>query len=111
MDPAKGLSIKVTDEASSDTENTYQKGVLTDNDKKRNPKQMEEWSILSDQVKYIQHDECDTLDNLNIDPLNCHLYEDLYKELKEKEMLKTSVDFSGFSEKLKSDYLDVYDGV
>ena len=28
-----------------------------------------------------------------------------------KKMLKTSIDFSGVSEKLKSDYLDVYDGV
>ena len=26
-------------------------------------------------------------------------------------MLKTSIDFSGGSEKVKSDYLDVYDGV
>ena len=26
-------------------------------------------------------------------------------------MLKTSIDFSGISEKLKSDYLDVYDGI
>ena len=26
-------------------------------------------------------------------------------------MLKTSIDFSGISEQLKSDYLDVYDGV
>ena len=72
---------------------------------------MEEWSILSDHVKYVQHDESDTLHNLNFDPLNYHLNEDLYKELKEKEMLKTSIDFSGISEKLKSDYLDVYDGV
>ena len=41
--------------------------------------------------------------------MNYYLNEDLYKELKEKEMLKTSIDFSGISEKLKSDYL--YDGV
>ena len=72
---------------------------------------MEEWSILSDHVKYVQHDESDTLHNPNYDPLNYHLNEDLHKELKEKEMLKTSIDFSSISEKLKSDCLDVYDGV
>ena len=33
------------------------------------------------------------------------------KDLKEQEMLKTNIDFNGVSEKLKSDYLDVYDGV
>ena len=32
------------------------------------------------------------------------------KELKEQEVLKTSIDFSGVSEKMKSDYSDVYDG-
>ena len=34
-----------------------------------------------------------------------------FTELKEQEMLKASIDFSGVSEKVKSDYLDVYDGV
>ena len=72
---------------------------------------MESCSILSDHVKYVQHDDSDILHNLNFDSLNYHVNEDIYKELKEQEMLKTSIDFSGVSEKLKSDYLDVYDGV
>ena len=52
-----------------------------------------------------------TLHNLNFDPLNYHLNEDIYKELKEKEMLNTSIDFSGILEKMKLDCLHVYDGV
>ena len=101
----------MTEQSLSETESTSQKGILSDIDKKKNPKQMEEWSILSDHVKYVQHDESDTLHNLDFDPLNYHLNEDLYKELKEMEMLKTRIDFSGISEKLKSDYSHVYDGV
>ena len=111
INPAKGVSIKVTKQTSSEAENTYQKGILSEIDKKKNPKQMEEWSILSDHVKYVQHDESDTLHNFNFDTLNYYLNKDIYKELKEKEMLKTIIDVSGISEKLKSDYLDVYDGV
>ena len=72
---------------------------------------MEAWSILSDHVTYVQHDESDSLHNLNFDPLNHHLNKDICKDLKEKEMLKTSIDFSGISEKMKLNYLDVYDGV
>ena len=72
---------------------------------------MESWLILSDHVKYVQHDDSDILHNLNFDSLNYHVNEDIYKDLKEQEMLKTSIDFSGVSEKLKPDYLDVYDGV
>ena len=58
---------------------------------------METWSILSDHVKYVQHDESDILHNLNFDSLNYHLNEDIYKELKEQEVLETSIDFSGIS--------------
>ena len=49
--------------------------------------------------------------NENFDSLNYCVNEDIYKELKEQEILKTSIDFSGVSEKVRSDYLDVYDGV
>ena len=95
----------------TEDENAYQKGIVADIDQKKTPKPMESWSILSDHVKYIQHDESDSLHNVNFDSLNYHVNEDIYKDLKEQQMLKTGIDFSGVSEKLKSDYLDVYDGV
>ena len=72
---------------------------------------MESWSILSDHVKYVQHDESDSLSNVSFDSLNYHVNEDIYKELNKQEMLRASINFSGVSEKVKSDYLDVYDGV
>ena len=49
---------------------------------------MESWSILSDLVKYVQHDESDTLHNVNFNSLNYSINEDIYKELKEEELLK-----------------------
>ena len=52
-----------------DIENIYQKAILSDVSK-RNPAQMEEWSILSDHVKYIKHDGSEMFHNLNIDTLN-----------------------------------------
>ena len=107
--PKKDVRIKVIEH--TEDENMYQKGIVTDLDKKKFLKPMESWSILSDHVKYIQHDESDNLHNMNFDSLNYHVNEDIYKDLKEQEILKTSIDFSGMSEKLKSDYLDVYDGV
>ena len=38
-------------------------------------------------------------------------YKDLYQELKGKEILMVDVDFGNSPEKLKSEYLDVYEGV
>ena len=46
VNPTKGLSIKVTEQSLPEAENTYQNGILSDIDKNKNPKQMEEWSIL-----------------------------------------------------------------
>ena len=90
----------------------YQKAILTDINKTgKDPTQIEEWLILSHHVKYVKHDGSGTFQNLNIDALNYHQNKDLYKELKEKEMLRASVNFDRSPEKLRSDYLDVYEGV
>ena len=49
--------------------------------------------------------------HLSFDSLNYQLNEDLYNELKREKILTASIDFSGISETLKSDYLDMYNGV
>ena len=98
---------------SVDTEldNTYQKAIITENDKKKNPTQMKEWSILSDHVKYVMSDGSETFHKLNIDQMNYRHERGLYKELKEKELLSADVNFGRSPEKLKAEYLDVYEGV
>ena len=57
------------------------------------------------------HDESEAFHKLNIDTLNYRQNKDLYKELKEKELLDASVNFGESSIKLKTNYLDVYEGV
>ena len=48
---------------------------------------------------------------MNIDQINYRHERGLYKELKEKELLSADVNFGGRPEKLKAEYLDVYEGV
>ena len=95
----------------SELDNTYQKAILAEVSKKKDPTQIEERSILSDHVKYIMHDESEAFQKLNIDSLNYRQNKDLYKELKEKELLDASVNFGRSPNKLKADYLYVYEGV
>ena len=92
---------------------TYQKATLNDvNKKEKVSTQMEDWSILSNHVKYVKHDDgLETFHKLNVNTLNYHQYKDLYQELKGKEILTVNVDFGNNPEKLKSEYLDVYEGV
>ena len=91
--------------------NSYKNAMLKESDRKRDPVPMEEWSILSDHVKYVTHDESDAFHKLNIDLMNYRQNRDIYKRLNSEEMLKTSLNFGKSPEKLKSDYLDVYEGV
>ena len=72
----------------SELDNAYQKmlttGYKTDtgpNNKAKSPTQMKEWSILSDQIKYITSDKSKTYNNLNIDQLNYRQDISLYREL------------------------------
>ena len=82
------------------------------NKKEKVSTQMEDWSILSDHVKYVKHDDgSETFHKLNVNTLNYCQNKDLYQELKGKEILPVDVDTHYSPEKLKSKYLDVYEGV
>ena len=102
------MLVKTEIENSSD--NIYQKAILNEVSKKEKVSaQMEDWSILSDHVKYVRHDDgSGTFHKLTVNTLNYHKNKDLYQELKGKEILMVDVDFGGSPEKLKSEYLDVY---
>ena len=101
--------------ADTDTglDNTYQKVILTENDKKMSPTQMKEWSILSDNVKYVTSDASgsDTFHKLNIGQMNYKRERNLYKELQEEVSLNADVNFGRRPDKLKAEYLNVYKGV
>ena len=110
------ITPKPTEEIEMD--NAYQKTLIigTENkveqsDKKMSPAQMKEWSILSDHVKYFTSDGSKTFNNLSIDQMNYRQDIDLYRELQEKELLNTDVNFGGSPNRLKAEYLDVYEGV
>ena len=66
---------------------------------------------MSDHVKYITSDKSKTFNNLSIDQINYREDISLYRGLQEKESLSTNVKFGGSSAKLKSEYLDVYEGI
>ena len=91
--------------------NPYQKVILNkvfrEEDKSS---EMRNWSIFSDNVRYIQHEQM-TPQNLNIDTLDYRHHKELYLKLKEEERETLDIDFGIYPDVLKSKYLDVYEGV
>ena len=71
---------------------------------------MRNWSIFSDNVRYIQHEQM-TPHELNIDTLDYQQHKELYFKLKGEERETLDIDFGTYPDILKSKYLDVYEGV
>ena len=64
---------------------------------------MEQWSILSNLLKYVQHSKFNSMSHsLNIKPVN------RYKVKPNKEGEFREVDFGTSSQNLQGEYLDVY---
>ena len=57
--------------------NTYKDAMLKESDRKRGLVPMEEWSILSDHIKYVMHGESEAFQKLSIDSLNYRQDRDL----------------------------------
>ena len=92
-------------------DNPYKKVVLNKvfKEKDKSP-EMRNWSISSDNVRYVQHDQVPP-QNLHIDTLDYRDHKELYFKLREEERETLDIDFGLYPEVLKSKYLDSYEGV
>ena len=72
--------------------------------------EMKNWSIFSDNIRYIQHDKM-TTQNLNFDTLDYRNHKDLHLQLKEEPLLSLDIDFGLYPDVTKARYLDVYEDV
>ena len=96
----------------SGEENPYRELIINNAEKIEVQKtQMEQWSILSNKLNYIQHSRLNSMDHsLDIRPINKHKSQSndsqssLVKEFRE-------VDFGKDPQNLQDEYLDVYEGI
>ena len=92
-------------------DNPYKKVVLNKvfKEEDKSP-EMRNWSIFSDNVRYIQHDQV-TPQNLNVGTLDYRDHKELYFKLKEKKGETLNIDFGLYPDVIRSRYLDVYKGI
>ena len=87
--------------------NPYRELIVNNAEKTEPPMtQMEQWSILSNILNYIQHSKFNSMiHTLNIRPVNrFKVKPDMGKEFKE-------LDFGTVPQNLQEEYLDVYEGI
>ena len=102
----------MTTEMSQNQDDNPHKRVVLNNIYKIPEKclEMKNWSIFSDNIRYIQHDKMTTC-NLNFDTLDYRNHKDLYLQLKEEKRETLDVDFGLFPDITKARYLDVYEDI
>ena len=68
--------------------------------------QMEQWSILSNLLNYVQHSRFNSMNHsLDVKPVN------RYKTKSSEEREIREIDFGTAPQNLKDEYLDVYEGI
>ena len=107
----KDQELNRLDDTSRDI-NPYRELIVNNAEKKETVlSQMEQWSILSNVVNYIQYDRHPkNFHNLNIRTANKEKYK-RNSNIEEEERYMLELDFVDMLEKLKEKYLDVYEGI
>ena len=91
--------------------NFYKEFMIKEPNKNKHQAPMEEWSILSDYVKYVTHGKSKVFQKLSINSMNYQQNRDLYKSLNNEQTIRTNLNFGNSPENLKADCLDVYEGI
>ena len=79
--------------------------------KRGNNSQIEQWSILSDNIVYVRSEDRDIMNGIEIKPIDYREHKRIYRKMGKEGGEKLEMDFGESLEIMKSRYMDVYDDV
>ena len=92
--------------------NQYEKALLSGrNMKKGSNSQMEQWSILSNNIVYVRSEDRDIMNGIDIKPIDYREHKRIYRKMGKEGGKRLEMDFGESPEVMKSRYMDVYDDV
>ena len=90
--------------------NQYEKALLSDWNMIKSNSQMEQWSILSNNIVYVKLEDNDFMNGIDIKPIDYRDHKRMYRKMgKEGEWL--NIDFGESLEIMRNKYMDVYDEI
>ena len=106
------LSIPQRQATFTNDVNQYEKALLSGRNMKRGSNsQIEQWSILSDNIVYVRSEDRDIMNGIDIKPIDYREHKRIYRKMGKEGGEKLEMDFGEGPEIMKSRYLDVYDDV
>ena len=92
--------------------NLYEKVFASDvNTMNKNKSQMEQWSILSDNIVYVRSVGYEDMKGIDIKMVDYQDYKRMYRKMGKEEGQKMNIDFGESPSVLEGKYMDVYDDV
>ena len=91
--------------------NQYEKDLLSDRNVRKSNLQMEQWSILSDNIVYVKSKDSDIMNGINIKPIDYREHKRMYRKMGKEGGERIDIDFGESPEVVKSRYMDVYDNI
>ena len=92
--------------------NPYERALLSDRnlDRKFNS-QIEQWSILSDNITYVKSEDKDIMSGIDIKPIDYQKHKRIYRKMNKEKGEKIGIDFGESPQIMKDRYMDMYDEV
>ena len=92
--------------------NLYTRVLVSDiNTLVKNKSQMEQWSILSENIVYVRSVGYDVMSGVDIKMVDYHDHRKIYKKMGKEEGQIMTIDFGESPDVLKAKYMDVYEDV
>ena len=91
--------------------NQYEKALLSDRYMSRSNAQMDQWSILSDNIVYVKSKDSDIMGGIAIKSIDYREHKRMYRKMNKEGGERIDIDFGESLEVMKSRYMDVYDNV
>ena len=91
--------------------NQYEKALLSDRNMRRSNAQMDQWSILSDNIVYVKSKGSDIMNGIDIKSIDYREHKRIYRKMGKEGGERIDIDFGESLEVMKSRYMDVYDNI
>ena len=91
--------------------NQYEKVLISDRNMIKSNSQMEQWSILSDNIIYVRSEGNDIMNGIDIKLVDYRYHKRMYRKMGKEEGEWLNIDFGESKEILRNKYMDVYDEI
>ena len=107
----QNTSISPKQETFANDVNQYEKALLSDRNRRRSNSQMEQWSILNDNIVYVKSEDNDIMNGIGIKSIGYREHKRMYRKMGKEGGEWLDINFGESLEIMRSRCMDVYDEI